>query len=69
MGHLGNDSFCPIDYDYNPPKTSYSVPEQWHSQPSYLRVVCAGAGAGGLCVAYKMKKMNFDNYDLVCYDK
>ncbi|KAF1816927.1 cyclohexanone monooxygenase [Eremomyces bilateralis CBS 781.70] len=47
----------------------YSVPEQWHSQPGYLRVICAGAGAAGLCVAYKMKHMKFINYDLVCYEK
>jgi cation diffusion facilitator CzcD-associated flavoprotein CzcO len=48
---------------------SYNVLEQWHSQPGHLRVICAGAGAAGLCVAYKMKQMNFTNYDLVCYEK
>lgn len=58
-------SWAPSPDDHPP----YSVPEQWHSQPGYLRVICAGAGAAGLCVAYKMKHMKFSNYDLVCYDK
>jgi cation diffusion facilitator CzcD-associated flavoprotein CzcO len=47
----------------------YTAKEQWHSQPSHLRVICVGAGAAGLCVAYKLKHMKFTNYDLVCYEK
>jgi malic enzyme len=47
----------------------YKVSEKWHSQPGHLRVICAGAGAAGLCVAYKMKHMKFTNYELVCYEK
>lgn len=48
----------------------YHVSNDWHSKPGYLRVIMAGAGASGLCMAYKMKeKFNFENYDLVCYEK
>ena len=47
----------------------YETSEQYHSQPSHLRVICVGAGAAGLCLAYKMKHMKFTNYDLVCYEK
>ncbi|KAF5010403.1 hypothetical protein FDECE_3455 [Fusarium decemcellulare] len=46
----------------------YSASSQYHSQPSHLRVICAGAGAAGILVAYRMQK-SFENYDLVCYDK
>lgn len=48
----------------------YEPLDQWHSKPTHLRVICAGAGAAGLCVAYKMKHaMKFQNYELVCYEK
>ncbi|OCL13540.1 FAD/NAD(P)-binding domain-containing protein [Glonium stellatum] len=46
----------------------YTTLPQCHSTPSELRVICAGAGAAGLLVAYKMKKL-FTNYELVCYEK
>ncbi len=48
---------------------AYHIQEQWHSQLSDLRVICVGAGAAGLCVAYKMKHMKFSKYELVCYEK
>ena len=48
----------------------YRVKNEWHSNLTYLRVICAGAGATGLCLAYKMKeKFKFENYDLICYEK
>lgn len=48
----------------------YRVSNDWHSKPGYLRVIMAGAGASGLCMAYKMKeKFNFENYDFICYEK
>lgn len=47
---------------------SYKVEPQWHSKPGHIRVICVGAGAAGLLVAYKMKK-GFKNYELVCYEK
>jgi ribulose 1,5-bisphosphate synthetase/thiazole synthase len=47
----------------------YRTSNQYHSQPSKpLRVICVGAGAAGLLVAYKMKK-SFSDYELVCYEK
>lgn len=51
-------------------KTSgdYVVSDRFHSEPDPIRVVCVGAGAGGLCLAYKMK-LHMTNYDLVCYEK
>lgn len=48
--------------------TPYTVKNQYHSQGRTVRVICVGAGAAGLLVAYKMKKM-FDDYELVCYEK
>jgi hypothetical protein len=46
----------------------FRVEEHWHSDPGDLRVICVGAGAAGLLVAYKMKKL-FSKYELVVYDK
>ncbi|ETI20637.1 hypothetical protein G647_06979 [Cladophialophora carrionii CBS 160.54] len=46
----------------------YSVEPQWHSQRRKIRVICVGAGAAGLLVAYKLKK-SFKDYELVCYEK
>ncbi len=48
--------------------STYTIKDQWHSKPGYLRVITVGAGAAGLLVAYKMQK-DFRNYDLVCYEK
>lgn len=49
---------------------AYRVSNDWHSKPGYLRVIMAGAGASGLCMAYKMKeKFQFENYDFICYEK
>lgn len=54
--------------EQNKESSPYEILPQWHSKPTNLRVICVGAGAAGLLVAYKMK-MNFTNYELVCYDK
>ncbi|KIW11199.1 hypothetical protein PV08_10499 [Exophiala spinifera] len=42
--------------------------EQWHSQPRRLRIICVGAGAAGLLLAYKMQKQMRD-FDLTIYEK
>ena len=47
---------------------AYSIDPHWHSDPGELRVICVGAGATGLLMAYKMKKL-FPKYELVVYDK
>lgn len=46
----------------------YRPSSQYHSQPSTIRVICVGAGAAGLLVAYKMKR-SFADFELVCYEK
>jgi malic enzyme len=46
----------------------YHVLPQYHSQPKKLRIVCAGAGAAGLLLAYKIQKL-MTNYEFVCYEK
>lgn len=46
----------------------YLVEERWHSQPHHLRILCVGAGAAGLMVAYKFQR-SCKNFDLVLYDK
>lgn len=55
----------------NDPKPNGSKPEllqQWHSQPMPIRIIHVGAGATGLCTAYKMERQ-LSNYELVCYEK
>lgn len=42
--------------------------DQWHSQPRKLRLIHVGAGATGLCAAYKMERQ-LEDYELVCYEK
>jgi cation diffusion facilitator CzcD-associated flavoprotein CzcO len=49
-------------------KEPYKVVEQWHSQPRHVRNIAVGAGASGLCVAYKAQK-NLRNYELQIYEK
>jgi cation diffusion facilitator CzcD-associated flavoprotein CzcO len=48
----------------------YKVLDQYHSQASKLRVACAGAGASGLCLAYKMEKMlEAGTWELTLHEK
>ncbi|KAK5173627.1 uncharacterized protein LTR77_002308 [Saxophila tyrrhenica] len=46
----------------------YRVKNQYHSQGRTIRVINVGAGAAGLLMAYKMKKL-FSDYELICYEK
>lgn len=60
------------DYDYPPSHVDgpYKILNQYHSRPSKLRVACIGAGASGLCLAYKMEKMlEPGSWELTLYDK
>jgi cation diffusion facilitator CzcD-associated flavoprotein CzcO len=41
---------------------------QWHSQPRKPRIIHVGAGATGLCAAFKMERQLTD-YELVLYEK
>jgi hypothetical protein len=44
------------------------VLDQWHSAPRKVRIIHVGAGATGLCAAYKMERQ-LENYEMVCYEK
>jgi hypothetical protein len=70
MGDLGSsiEDITLPHTDSEGQESPYHILPQWHSKPNHLRVICVGAGAAGLLVAYKMKK-NFTNYELVCYEK
>ncbi|KJA16156.1 hypothetical protein HYPSUDRAFT_322622 [Hypholoma sublateritium FD-334 SS-4] len=37
-------------------------------EPKHLKIICAGAGASGLLLAYKLQR-SFDNFELVIYEK
>ncbi|KAF2186725.1 FAD/NAD(P)-binding domain-containing protein [Zopfia rhizophila CBS 207.26] len=59
-------------YEYPPinPEGSYRILNQYHSKPSKIRVACCGAGASGLCLAYKMERMlTPGSWELTLYDK
>jgi hypothetical protein len=59
-------------YEYPPanPEGEYRILKQYHSKPSKLRVACVGAGASGLCLAYKMEKMMVPGaWELTLYEK
>lgn len=59
-------------YDYPETTTDgpYRVLDQYHSKPRRLRVACVGAGASGLCLAYKMNKMlEPGSWELTLFDK
>lgn len=62
-GHRG-----PQENTAGPPQKKFELLQQWHSQPRKLRIIHVGAGATGLCAAYKMERQLTD-YELVCYDE
>lgn len=58
------------EYPEQVPEGPYRVLDQYHSKPSRLRVACAGAGASGLCLAYKMEKMlEAGSWELTLFEK
>lgn len=58
------------DYPEATPEGPYRVLQQYHSKPRRLRVACVGAGASGLCLAYKMGKMlEPGSWELTLFDK
>lgn len=59
-------------YDYPPanPEGEYAILDQYHSKPSKIRVACVGAGASGLCLAYKMERMlTPGSWELTLFEK
>ncbi|KAL1888473.1 hypothetical protein Sste5346_009517 [Sporothrix stenoceras] len=64
---LANDANT---FSYPEMATPYRVLQQYHSKPTKLRVACIGAGASGICLAYKMEKqMVPGSFELVLYEK
>jgi hypothetical protein len=63
----------PDEYPYPEatPEGEYRVlKEQYHSKSRKLRVACVGAGASGLCTAYKMEKMLVPgSWELTLFEK
>jgi hypothetical protein len=69
----GSASQTEETYEY-PPYVSrdaaYTVLNQYHSKPTKLRVACIGAGASGLCLAYKMERQLVPgSWELTLFDK
>jgi cation diffusion facilitator CzcD-associated flavoprotein CzcO len=59
-----------FDYPEATPEGPYRVLPQYHSKPRKLRVACVGAGASGLCLAYKMEKMMVPgSFELTLFEK
>ncbi|PVH68820.1 FAD/NAD(P)-binding domain-containing protein [Cadophora sp. DSE1049] len=57
---------CP----HNSPQEPYTILPQYHSKPSKLRIACVGAGASGLCLAYKLERMLDPNsWELTLFEK
>jgi hypothetical protein len=52
----------------NAEASTFQLRQQWHSQPRKMRIIHVGAGATGLCAAYKFERQ-LANYELVCYEK
>ncbi|KAK5674458.1 hypothetical protein LTS10_012846 [Elasticomyces elasticus] len=58
------------DYPEATPEGPYRILDQYHSKPRRLRVACVGAGASGLCLAYKMEKMlEAGSWELTLFEK
>lgn len=61
------------DFSYGPTVDStstYKVLDQYHSKPTKLRVACIGAGASGLCTAYKMERQLVPgSWELTLFEK
>ncbi|KAF1982585.1 FAD/NAD(P)-binding domain-containing protein [Aulographum hederae CBS 113979] len=59
------------DYPETTPEGPYQVlRESYHSKPDKLRVACVGAGASGLCLAYKMERMLVPgSWELTLFEK
>ncbi|EOO00866.1 putative 4-hydroxyacetophenone monooxygenase protein [Phaeoacremonium minimum UCRPA7] len=66
----GTINESPITFSYPEMATPYRVLQQYHSKPTKIRVACIGAGASGLCLAYKMEKMlEPGSFELTLFDK
>ncbi len=70
MPSVVNGGESQYDYPEATPEGPYRILNQYHSKPRKLRVVCVGAGASGLCLAYKMERMlEVGSWELTLFDK
>jgi cation diffusion facilitator CzcD-associated flavoprotein CzcO len=50
----------------------FASPDPWSDNPIHqqrsLKVICIGAGASGLLIAYKLQR-SFEDFDLTVYEK
>jgi cation diffusion facilitator CzcD-associated flavoprotein CzcO len=52
-----NGTYEEFSFPEATPEGPYRVLDQYHSKPRKMRIACVGAGASGLCLAYKLEKM------------
>lgn len=65
-----NGASTHYDYPERSPSGPYRILDQYHSRPRKLKVACVGAGASGLCLAYKMQKMLEEgSWELTLFEK
>ena len=70
MPSVVNGDVSHYDYPEAMQEGPYRILDQCHSKPRKLRVACVGAGASGLCLAYKMEKMlEVGSWELTLFDK
>jgi hypothetical protein len=65
-----NGTGVAYDYPEATPAGPYRILDQYHSKPRKLRIACVGAGASGLCLAYKLEKMlEPGSWELTLFEK
>lgn len=68
--HVVNGDMAHYDYPEPTPEGPYQILNQYHSKPRKLHVTYVGAGASGLCLAYKMEKvLEAGSWELTLFDK
>jgi cation diffusion facilitator CzcD-associated flavoprotein CzcO len=57
-----------LNFSY--PTPPYRVLDQYHSKSSKIRIASAGAGATGICLAYKLEKLlELGSWELTLFEK
>lgn len=68
-GQAVNGTKAVLEMSEDTPKP-YRVLDQHHSKPRKTRVACIGAGATGLCCAYKIERMlEAGSWELTLFEK
>ncbi|KAJ5465282.1 uncharacterized protein N7458_000968 [Penicillium daleae] len=67
---VSSDRLNEFGYPQNGSGRNYVLPNTWHSKKTKIRVACIGAGASGICLAYKMQhQMDPNTWELAIYEK